>query len=333
MNIGGYEVSMEIEEHLPPEQRKLMAKYPRFEPRIKDSTSIRTFKTCPRKFFYEIVLGRVPTEEPPYFAWGSAYHKFREALELSYGFGHEAPSKFDEPKANEAFVFATQAGMAYWKKYGKPQDPESKFSFMTNERLMKSFIHAFRHWSREKQQGRIQVIAVEQAFNVKLADGSSTSGRFDQIVRWNSKVWGRDFKTSSTDSGFYSRRLEPNDQFTRYTLSQGKLIGEQVQGQFVELLYNANPTKKDTKGPAIIELTTSRTKYQLDQFEKEQGTINKMIKICREEDNWPMFDPACPFCPFHSVCTKPTEEGMMAQLETHFKVRPWDNTKVGVADE
>ena len=333
MNIGGYEVTMEIEEHLPVEQRKLMAKYPRFEPKIRDHTSVNTFKTCPRKYFYQIVLGRVPHEEPPYFAWGSAYHKFREKLELVYGFAHDRPAKYDEARANDAFVEAVQVGMDYWKKHGKDQDADSKFAFMTRERLMKSFIHAFKHWSREKQQGRIEVIAVEQAFNVRLEDGSFTSGRFDQIIRWNGKIWGRDFKTSSSDSGFYSRRLEPNDQFTRYTLAEGKLIGEQIQGQFVEMLYNANPTKKDPKGPSIIELTTSRTTYQLAQFEKEQGTINRMLQVCREEDSWPMFEPTCPFCPFHSVCSKPSEGAMMAQLETHFKVRPWDNTKVGVDHE
>jgi hypothetical protein len=200
---------------------------------------------------------------------------------------------------------------------------------MTTERLMKSFVHAFRHWTREKQQGRIEVLAVEQPFNVQLADGSFTSGKADQIIRWNSKVWGRDFKTSSSDSGFYSRRLEPNDQFTRYTLAEGKLVGEQIQGQFIEMLYNAKPTKSDTKGPSIIELTTSRTTYQLKQFEEEQAVWNSVLDVYRKNDVWPMAEPSCPFCPFHSVCSKPSEGAMMAQLEMHFNVRPWDNTRIG----
>jgi hypothetical protein len=324
-----YDVTMEIEEHLPPEKRRFMAKYPRFEPKIRDSTSIRSLKTCPRKYFYEIVLGRVPKETPPYFAWGSAYHTFREVLEVNYGYGHDAPPRYDETKGADAYVLAAQAGLAYWKKHGRDQDTDSKYAFMTTERLLKSFMHAFKHWAREKQQGRIVVLAVEQPFNVQLADGSFTSGKADQIIRWNSKIWGRDFKTSSSDSGFYQRRLEPNDQFTRYTVAEGKLVGEQIQGQFVEMLYNANPTKKDTKGPSIIELTTSRTTYQLKEFEHEQTVINRVLEIYRETDTWPMFDPACPFCPFHSVCAKPSEGAMMAQLETHFNVRPWDNTRIG----
>lgn len=331
MNIGGYEVTMEIEDH-PEEKRRFMKKYPRFEPKVRDSTSIQTVKTCPRKYFFQIVLGRVPKEDAPYFPWGSAYHKFREVLERVYGFGHEAPKKFEEAHAAEAFAAAAEAGLAYWKKNGRDQEPDSKYAFMTTERLLKSFVHAYKHWSREKMQGRIEVIAVEFPFNVRLADGSFTSGRGDQLIRWNGKPWGRDFKTSSVDMNFYSRRIEPNDQFTRYTLAEGKLAGEQLQGQFIEVLYNSKPTKSDPKGPSIFELTTSRTTWQLNQFEHEQTIINKTLEVYRETDTYPMHEPACPFCPFHSVCTKPTEGAMMAQLEAHFVVRPWDNTKVGVDD-
>ena len=322
-------VTMELEPH-PKEKRMFMAKYERYEPRIRDSTAIQTEKTCPRKYFYQLVLGRVAKEDAPYFAWGSAYHTFRQVLEVAYGFGHEAPARYDETKAADAFAEAAKQGLAYWKKHGRDQPVGSKYEFMTVERLLKSFIHAFKHWAREKMQGRIVVIAVEQAFIVQLADGSYTGGRADQIVRWNGKVWGRDFKTSSVDSTFYSRRLEPNDQFTRYTLAEGKLVGEQVQGLFIELLYNAKPSKKDPHGPSIIELTTSRTRWQLDQFERDMSMVNKRLAMYREEDNYPMSESNCPFCPFHSVCTKPTEGAMMAQLETHFTVRPWDFTKIGM---
>lgn len=326
------EVTMEIEEHLPREKRRFMAKYDRFEPKIRDSTAVRSFKTCPRKYFFEMVLGRTPKEEAPYFSWGTSYHKFREALERAYGFGHNKPPRFDEGHASEAFAIASEAGLKYWKKHGRDQEPDSKYAYMTTERLLKSFIHAYKHWSREKMQGRIEVIAVEFPFNVQLADGSFTSGRGDQLVRWNGKVWGRDFKTSSQNMSFYQRSLEPNDQFTRYTLAEGKLTGELIQGQFIEVLYNGKPTQKDPKGPEIHEFTTSRTSSQLAQFEHEQTVINKMLTVCRENDTYPAFEPACPFCPFHSVCTKSTEGAMMAQLEAHFMVRPWDNTKVGVDD-
>jgi hypothetical protein len=329
--IGGIEVTMELDEH-PIEKRRFMRKYDRFEPKIKDSYAIATLKKCPRLYFLHIVLGRVPKEDAPYFAWGSAYHKFREVLEKAYGFGHERPIVFDESRAAESYATAAQAGLLYWKRNGKDQPPDSKYAFMTTERLLKSFIHAYRHWTREKLQGKIEVLAVEFPFNVQLADGSSTSGRGDQLIRWNGKPWGRDFKTTSQDLDFYSRSLEPNDQFTRYTLAEGKMTGEEIQGQFIEVLYNGKPSKKDPHGPEIKEFTTSRTGWQLAEFEKGQTIVNKTLDLYREYDNYPMYEPACRFCPFHSVCSKVSETAMMAHLEQHYITRPWDNTKIGVLD-
>lgn len=323
-------VTMELEPH---PVISFMKRFDRYEPKIRDSHAIKLLKECPRKYFYEIVLGFVSQEKTVVFAWGSAYHKFREVLERSYGIGPDRPASFDQNKAMDACVSAINAGMGYWRKHGADQEIGSKYGFMTAERLLMSFKVAFRHWVLEKQRGLIEVVAVEQAFNVALRDGSRTSGRFDQLVRWNGALWGRDFKTTTKDSAFFARSLEPNDQFTRYTLSGSKLAGEQVQGILVELLFNNNPTKKDSKGPTVIELTTSRTQEQLDTFEREQAVTNMILEVYRQTDTWPMHEASCPFCVFHSVCTRNTEAAMMEQLEQHFTVRPWDNTKVGVTED
>lgn len=311
-------------------KREFMARFERYEPLIKDSTAISTLKKCPRMYFYQIVLGRVANQDYVVFAWGTAYHKFREALEIAYGIGRKP---YNREAALDALKIAIKVGYDYWKKKGKDQPADSKWAYMTTDRLLKMFRVAFDHWEAEKQRGRIEVIAVEQAFNIQLNNGIRIGGRADQLVRWNGRLWGRDFKTSSQDSAFFARSLEPNDQFTRYTLADSYLTGEIVQGQFVEVMYNAKPTKKDSKGPLIIELSTSRTKTQLDQFEKEQAVIERTLQVYREEDTWPMHEANCPFCPYHSVCTKPTEAGQMAQLEQNFTVRPWDYNKVGTTEE
>lgn len=322
-------VEMELEEHNP----RFMARYARYEPKIKDSHAIRILKTCPRKYFYEIVLGRVSSEKAIVFVWGLAYHKFREFLSKNYGFGDTEPARYDDEKAKMAYVTAAQKGLQYWLKHGSDQPPDSKFAYMTLLRLQKSFEVAFAHWKKERLLGRIKVIAVEQAFNFQLPDGTYSSGRADEIVLWNDLPWGRDFKTTSKDTAFYARQLAPNDQFTRYTVGETAITGQQVRGQIIELLFNAKPTKKETKGPEVFELTASRTPSELDTFVKEQVVINRTLQIYRETDVWPMHETACAFCPFHSVCVKPTEESQMAQLEQHFIVRAWDNTKVGVDED
>lgn len=323
------EVTMEVQPH---PNKKFMARFERYEPVIMDHTAMITAKKCLKMYFYQIVLGRVTKDEAIYFAWGSSYHKFREVLEKEYGFGSNKPPKFDENKALDAFTKAVNAGLMYWRAKGKDQTAEDKFSWMTAPRLFKSFQVAFEHWKREKQRGVIEVIAVEQPFNVQLADGSHRSGRADQIIRWMNKPWGRDFKTSSKEGAFYARSLEPNEQFSGYTFAEAQLTGENIQGQIVEVLFNAKATKNKENGPEIFELTASRNKWQLEQWEKDHIFWNQILTKARNEDHYPMTEAQCPFCPYHSVCKQSNEASMMYQLETSFKVRPWDNTKIGETD-
>jgi hypothetical protein len=320
------EVTMDLIEH---KNKRFMAKYHRYEPKVKDSTAIKNLKVCARYFFYTTVLGRVANEDKVIFVWGSAYHKFREILEIEYGIGPNAPKTFDEKKGAEAFIKAHAAGMKYWKTHGKDQEEGTKYGFMTAGRLFLSFKEAYKHWALEKKLGKIQVIAVEMPLIVQLSDGSFTGGKADQIVKWNGKKWGRDWKTTTQDLKWYQRGLEPNDQFTRYTLMETLVAGEEIQGQIVEVLYNNNPTKKESKGPIIETFTTSRTPGQLKVFEEENAHWNRVLDLHREHDIWPMQENSCNRCAFHSVCTKSTEAGMMAQLEQFFSVRPWDFSKIG----
>ena len=320
------EVTMELEEHL---KIEFMKKFPRYEPKNKDHSAMIVAENCFRKYFYRIVLGFVPKEDAIYFAWGSAYHKFREILECEYGYGPNKPVKWDEEKAKNSFADAALAGLTYWRKHGKDQGPEDKFSWMTQARLLESFKKAFEWWTIEKKQGKIEVIAVEQAFNIRLPDGTYRSGRADQIIKWMGKTYGRDFKTTSKDSMFYQKTLVPNEQFTGYTYCEGELTGETIQGQIIEVLYNAKSTKTAQKGPEILEFPVNKTKWELDQWLKEHIQVTKMIDLCRQEDVWPMCAVNCSFCEFHSVCKQGSEAQQMYQLESAFKVEPWDNTKVG----
>jgi len=227
-----------------------------------------------------------------------------------------------------AFPIALKIAVDSWKKVqGNDPPAGSKWEFMTKERLALSCKVAWQHWVAEKKNGKITVVSIEQPFNVQLADGSATSGRFDQIIRWNGKLWGRDFKTTSKEGAYYTRGLDPNDQFTRYTFSEAKLCGEPVQGQIIEVLYNSKRA-----GPTITAYPTTRTDYQLEQWEREQIHFNKMIDLCRNEDIWPMQEHSCGFCDYHSVCKMPSEASMMAKLQNEFVVRPWDNTRVGVTE-
>lgn len=322
-----------------------MGKFQRYEPVVQDHSALSQAHRCKRKYFFRIILGFVERVSPQYFGFGSCYHKFREVLEKSWRDADKILRNTPETQM-EFFGVALQAARDVWKKK-KMRDPppDDKWSFQTEKRLIESCATAFKHWQREKVQGRIEVIAVEQNFVVALPNGTKVAGKADQIVRWNGKLWGRDFKTSSKEqNAYFTRTLDPNDQFTRYTWAEselsgahfhadGKIDGNPINGQIVEVLFNAKPTKKEQKGPSIHTHLATRSATQLAMFVKEQIFYDKILTLLRENDVYPMEPAACSFCEYHSVCKLGGERAMMAKLEAEFKVEPWDcQNRVDVDD-
>ena len=285
------------------------------EPKILDSTAIKLYKLCPRKYRWRMIEGYQPSQTQPYFAFGSAYHLFRELLEQEY----KQLKTFTDDDLKACFPKPAAAAIQYWTKHGTESIPGTKWDFLNSDRLIKSLHYVMINWIKEKREGKYIVLATEQAFTLEMPDGSFTGGRADQIIKWNGKVWGRDFKTSSKLGDFYQRTLEPNDQFTRYTWAESKLAGEKVQGQLVEVLYN---TKKE--GPKLVPFTTSRTDYQINTWLKENKWWVEAIKRSREENMYPMSENHCPFCEYRSVCTMPGEQSMMQHLKSTFTHSPWN---------
>jgi hypothetical protein len=201
--------------------------------------------------------------------------------------------------------------------------PGSKFEYLNEMRLLKTCQAAYEHWQNEKKQKRIEVVAVEQPFNVELAPGLFISGRADQIVKWNGKLWGRDWKTTSKDQNAFSRGIDPNDQAVRYIVGESLLHGQQIQGIIFEAVYNTK-----TIGPKIFSVLSSRVKYQLDQWTKEQIFLNDNLKRSRELDIWPMEEHNCSWCPYADVCRKTSEQAMEGTLKQNYLLKPWDHNSV-----
>jgi CRISPR/Cas system-associated exonuclease Cas4 (RecB family) len=293
---------------------------------LMDSTAITTFMLCPRKYFYRMVLGYTTEGKQPYFAFGSAYHKFREVIE------REWLAEPDKAKMPVYIMKGLDEASSYCDKHLVAPEKGSKWEWMTKARLQKSCILAANWWKNEKEKGAIKVITIEQPFQIKLRDGSIIAGRADQIVNFNGKLWGRDFKTSSTAGAYYVNSLNPNDQFTRYTFAENKLSGWNeedindrplVQGQLIEVLFNNKTTE-----PKIEVYPAQRTRTELLLWLREQEYWHKMMDLCRKDDIWPMNPKSCTFCEYRRVCEMSSETSQMTFLKNSFKHNHWDCTKV-----
>lgn len=305
--------NMEIEATI---QKRFLPQFERYEPIVKDHSAVILAKECLRKYFYRMVLGFEEKEHYPFFAFGSAYHKFREILEIT-----------------KDIKQATMDGFAVWKK-DFPNDPPvgTKWDFLTLGRLALSFKEAYGVWQKDQQQGVIRVIATEQSFDLLLPSGRRVGGRADQVIRWNGKVWGLDFKTTSKQLSFYDRSLDPNNQFSLYTWAEEKLSGERVYGQLVEVLFNTSATKSKTSqadiGPKIQRFMASRSPEQMVHWLEDFEHWLDIIDQCRERDNWPMSEANCGFCKYHSVCKQPTDSAIANKLQSEFEIKPWDHRNV-----
>lgn len=282
----------------------------RSEPLIQDHTSQIIAMSCMRKYFYRMVLGRVlkNSNYQLIFDFGSAYHKFREILEVS-------------GSLKDAYKHIQNAKLA-------TVEPTSKFAYLTRERLTKACIIAYDHAMKEKEGGRIKVLQSEAPFNVQLPNSEIfIGGRADQIIEWNGKIWGRDFKTTTKDINFFSRGLRPNDQFMRYFVGESLLhtpnSSNYIEGIIVEVMQNLKT------GSKIHQIVIQPTTYQAEEWIEEQKWFNKnVIDVARKEDKWMMQPHNCAFCDYHIVCQQGNERAMEYKLKTDYIYQPWDFTHV-----
>lgn len=307
-----------MSKHIEYPNKKFMARLPRYEPIVDDHTAQSVFDECDRKYFYRVILGKVPARSNNQVVLdaGTLYHKFREVLELTY----KATKDFDRAYG-EALKPVLTGNLDI------PPDG-SKFSYIDRRFLVKCCALAFERWKKEKADGKIEVIATEQPFNCRLPDGSFIGGRADEIVRWGGSIYGRDFKFSSKNKEMWSRLINPNEQATRYIVGESEVTGERVEGIIFEVLHHDKGIKKDDYEPRIeiIPHLAGRTDNELREWIQDRTHINRQRALNREYDIWPKreFKTNCAWCDFAIVCRQENEEAQMAKLETNYKTQPWD---------
>lgn len=304
---------METRPNPPKENRHLLPIFDRVEPVILSHSMMDEYKKCPRKFFYSTVLGYKPKFTPPYFVFGSAYHKFRELLTL----GHKEAKSYKDP---EIYKQALIGSINLFKSKLPKGPPPGKWFHLDLARLLQSCELAYQTWLKERESGLIEVIECELPFNLSYAGNNRTNGRFDELISWNKQLYIRDYKTSSKPKNWFEPGTEPNDQVSRYIKALSSLTNEPVRGVVFDVMLTDSKKK-----PEIYSVITSRTRSQLDRWEKDQEFLHAMIDASREHDVYPMYEPSCNFCDYHIVCKSPNTDSMAYKLRSEFKFEPYDN--------
>lgn len=267
-----------------------------------DSTSIGTFKECPRKYYYSIVEGWQSRNLNVHLVFGLHTHSAREVYEHA-----KAKGKNHE----EALRLAVKATLcATWdpvlrRPWISEDNNKNRFS------LIRTLVWYLDQFADDPMKTVILASgkpAIELSFRF-VTDYKSTlsgetfllCGHLDRVADYDGKQYILDVKTTkyTVGSDFFSK-FTPGNQFSTYMLAAKMAYGLPVQGIIVDAAQVAVTFSRFARG------IVTRTPEQLDEWYKDLGLTIERIERAAKDNYWPMNDTACGNyggCPFQMVCS------------------------------
>ncbi|HUP79529.1 MAG TPA: PD-(D/E)XK nuclease family protein, partial [Pirellula sp.] len=200
-----------------------------------DSTSLSAFKTCPRLYYYSIVLGYEPKQRSYHLTFGLIYHS---ALET---YDHERSRGVDHDGATWAAVWHTLKE-TWDTKLQRPWN--SGDSYKNRFTLVRTIVWYLDHFADDPIT-TVQLSngkpAVELSFRYKFPHTFSNGetvvacGHLDRLGELGGSTWVVDRKTTKHElNERFFDQFTPDTQMTWYTLA-GKVIGSvPVQGVILD---------------------------------------------------------------------------------------------------
>ena len=290
-----------------------------------DSTSLGTFKECPRKYWYSIILGLVPRAESVHLTFGLLIHAAREDYEKIrlIGRGHE--------EALQEVVH--RALSATWNKElrrGTLGDHKLKNRLT----LIRSIVWYLDEFGKGDSMETVVLAngrpAIELSFKFDSGLRSPVSdepitfcGHLDRIARLNDEPYIVDIKTTGgTISPRFFEEFSPGNQFSMYCLAGRVAFGQRVRGVIVDGMQVAVGFTRSLRGLVL------RSEAQLNEWIADAKRWIGVMHQAAEADHWPQNDKACHHyggCPYRGVCGR-SPGARSVVLEQDFTRRVWDPT-------
>lgn len=286
-------------------------------PDVIDSTIRNDFVSCPKKFWYQRILGLAPKGGSVHLIAGGAFAKGIEVTRR----------RFYEEGADEQEAILDGV-LAAWQHYGA-FDPGERYLNKSADRVGYALVEYFCEYPLRTD--RVQpyrkadgTTAQEFEFTFPLEVKHPVTdnpllygGRFDMVGEYMSDLWVVDEKTAT--------RLGPS-WLKSFTL-RGQLIGYCFAARQFDLPVNGFIVRgisflKDYYGHA--EVIEPVPEYRLEQW-REQIEIDarRMVESWQREEWSYAFGDACNSyggCPFQQLCTKQTP---LDWWETAYEVNYW----------
>jgi len=254
--------------------------------RYLDSSKMKCYLECPRKFYWRYVRHLVPQKDETPLTFGSAIH---EALYTWYDMQLDGYSK------EEAMEEALHRFHSNWTD----QPYDDKRTHEKGDKLLKGYFKKY------PEEPFTFLTPPETAFKIKFYD-YFLIGRFDGVINHNGMVMPLDHKTSTRMGNYYFNRFRPDLQMTKYCWVARKIaqklgLNEEIHGAYINVLYFTK-TKMN-----YVRQIVSREQWEIDQFTRIALHIMDEINaksVDRMEDWFPNWTSCTKWgsCTYRDLC-------------------------------
>jgi len=261
---------------------------------IVDSTKLSTLRECPRKYFYEYVLGWRSETPNLHFIFGSAWHA---AMEHYY---QNLP--VTSIVINEAFErFLSVYREVYSEFYdaaNAPKNPETALLCLM----------AYANYYPVEN---FEVLYTEVAGSVPVDEATLLHFKIDTIVRGPEGIYSLEHKTTGFESNTWQKQWLLSPQMSAYAHALYCHYGDEVYGVKVN-----GAIFRKSKGPGFIRVPVRKTAEQLSVWLYTTQYYLRMLKwyhdqlaSASDDDEvlcaFPMNEHSCTgfgVCFYHSYC-------------------------------
>lgn len=283
-----------------------------------DSTSLKLFMECPRKYYYSMIRQIAPRGRSVHLLFGGHY-----ATALEHFYKHRALGL----DIDEALLLVVREAMINtWDTEANEPVPflDTKKTRFNLIRTIVWYVDTF----AEENIGGIQTYhlsdgkpAVELSFTLDLDEEFLLCGHLDRVVDYGGSLFVMDQKTTGgTVSSYFFDQFNPDVQMTLYAFAGQVVLKSPVAGVIIDAAQIAQGFSRFERG------FTYRSPEQLEEFLANTKHIIAQAQSYTSLRVFPMNTTACNNyggCPFKSLCTSPPKHREKV-IAAEYTEKVWD---------
>lgn len=285
-------------------------------PQTIDSTMLTTFRACPRKFYYEFVLGLRPARTSIHLHAGGAIASAIERVRKGV---------YNEGLTTNR---ALQLAFADFKEFWGEDFPVPEDSHKTFFNCFRSVVSYFEFWDPKTDPiqpfdfGHGGTFEFSFALPTRVLHPSGQpflfAGRADMLGKYLGKPCIVDEKTSKSQSSSFAFKWGMRGQFLGYIKAIRDTLGLKVD---TAVIRGTALLKTEIKHQQAIQTYAD---FLIERWSEELERTLLAIRHCWETETWPYnFGDSCDAygeCPFKIVCTARDQEVWLKD----YVVRRWN---------